>query len=339
MEESPRSLYAAFDQFPSPKGAAIHIYHAAESLFTVSPRGLLLVLATEEAPAFQREPLADILRFEEVIPNFLERALAFRAWVGDLVKSCPDLRQIQFRDPWSGVALIEHAPPGCEMIYEVNGLPSIELPLRYESVPESTLAKIRAEERRCLASAHRILTPSSTIRDNLVATHVAAERITVIPNGADIPSTSLRPEDLPPRYILYFGATQPWQGIGVLLHAMARLIDLPDLKLVVCASTRRRTWKHYLKMAERLGIADRVEWRARLHRKELAPIVQYADFTVAPLTECSRNLHQGCSPLKILESMAAGTPVIASDLPAVRELVEDREDGLLVRPDRLLRAD
>jgi glycosyltransferase involved in cell wall biosynthesis len=56
--------------------------------------------------------------------------------------------------------------------------------------------------------------------------------------------------------------------------------------------------------------------------------------TVAPLTECSRNVEQGCCPLKILESMMAGTPVVASDLPAVRELVEDRRHGVLVPPDR-----
>ena len=43
---------------------------------------------------------------------------------------------------------------------------------------------------------------------------------------------------------------------------------------------------------------------------------------------------QGCAPLKILESMASGMPVVASDLPAVRELLADGEHGRLVAPDR-----
>jgi glycosyltransferase involved in cell wall biosynthesis len=42
---------------------------------------------------------------------------------------------------------------------------------------------------------------------------------------------------------------------------------------------------------------------------------------------------QGCCPLKIVESMACGTPVIASDLPAVRELISSGNDGMLVPPD------
>jgi glycosyltransferase involved in cell wall biosynthesis len=60
----------------------------------------------------------------------------------------------------------------------------------------------------------------------------------------------------------------------------------------------------------------------------------HATLSVAPLTECPRNLQQGCCPLKILESMAAGVPVVASDLPAVRELITDGVEGRLVRPDR-----
>ena len=43
---------------------------------------------------------------------------------------------------------------------------------------------------------------------------------------------------------------------------------------------------------------------------------------------------QGCAPLKILESMAAGVPVVASDLPPARELITDRVNGRLVAPDR-----
>ncbi|MFB9839992.1 glycosyltransferase, partial [Actinoallomurus acaciae] len=55
---------------------------------------------------------------------------------------------------------------------------------------------------------------------------------------------------------------------------------------------------------------------------------------VAPLTGCARNVDQGCAPLKILESMAAGTPVVASGLPAVREIMADGAHGRLVAPDR-----
>jgi len=54
---------------------------------------------------------------------------------------------------------------------------------------------------------------------------------------------------------------------------------------------------------------------------------------MAPLSRCSRNELQGCSPLKIIESMSAGTPVIASKLAVCAEYIDHMEDGLLVAPD------
>ena len=62
--------------------------------------------------------------------------------------------------------------------------------------------------------------------------------------------------------------------------------------------------------------------------------MQHAEVSVAPLTDSPRNVVQGCAPLKIVESMAAGVTVVASDVPPVRELITDRENGWLVHPDR-----
>jgi glycosyltransferase involved in cell wall biosynthesis len=41
---------------------------------------------------------------------------------------------------------------------------------------------------------------------------------------------------------------------------------------------------------------------------------------------------QGCCPLKIVEAMASGTPLITSDLPVVRDLAVDGREALLVKP-------
>lgn len=127
---------------------------------------------------------------------------------------------------------------------------------------------------------------------------------------------------------------QPWQGIDVALEAFTLLADHRDLALVVCASTRPGSTKVHRRRASRLGIAERVHWVHRLDKTTLASWIAHAEISLAPLTECARNLDQGCCPLKILESMAAGIPVIASDLPAVREIVSHGDDGWLVRANR-----
>jgi glycosyltransferase involved in cell wall biosynthesis len=77
-----------------------------------------------------------------------------------------------------------------------------------------------------------------------------------------------------------------------------------------------------------------VHWHFALPEHELAPWREHALASLAPLRDCSRNVSQGCAPLKVLESMASGVPVLASDLPVVRELMDDGEQGLLAAPDR-----
>jgi glycosyltransferase involved in cell wall biosynthesis len=81
-------------------------------------------------------------------------------------------------------------------------------------------------------------------------------------------------------------------------------------------------------------VAGRLIWHYKISQEELMPWIAGAEVSLAPLVECSRNLVQGCCPMKIIESMALEVPVIASNIPVVRELIEHGETGWLVRPDR-----
>lgn len=219
-------------------------------------------------------------------------------------------------------------------VYEVNALPSIELPSLFPDLGPATLRKIRGMELDCCAEADLIITPSQTTAGLLAQLGVEREKIEVIPNGADPDEPADRPADAPSQYILYFGAAQSWQGIDTLLRAFARLGDYERLRLVLCASRDSSAWRAQARLAERLGIADRLVWRYELPEPELSRWRQHALVSVAPLTDCERNVVQGCAPLKILESMASGVAVVASDVPPVRELIRDRENGWLVYPER-----
>jgi glycosyltransferase involved in cell wall biosynthesis len=330
------ALYAAFDVYPSAKGAATHIQQAARTLFDTAGGGLLYVQGHPSLPRYQREGNVEILRSSRLADNYLYRALHFGGELDDVLAGGlrDSLRIAQFRDPWSGAAILNHAAGRFATVYEVNGLPSIELPVAYPEIGAATLAKIRALEDDCLAGADRIVVPSAVIRDNLMQRAIDPQRVEVIANGTELIEPSPHPAPTLGRYLLYFGAPQSWQGLDVLLRAWARMWDLPDLHLVICCSVRSRRAKAYRKLAERLEIADRIHWEFGLSRDALAPWVSNAYLTLAPLTECARNLDQGCCPLKILESMGAGVPVVASDLPVVRELVAHRYNGYLVRPGR-----
>jgi glycosyltransferase involved in cell wall biosynthesis len=331
-----RALYAAFDRFPSRKGSAVHIDRFARALFEQAGGGLLYVLGGEGLPAYQREGEVEVLRYMRDAEHVLERAAGYGARLATLLERLePTLELAHFRDPWSGVPIVEHPDRSYVAVYEVNGLPSIELPFLYPAVPPAILQRVAALEQRCLDAADVVITPSAVTAERLLGRGVPAERLQVVRNGAQIPASAAEPPpDRPQRYLLYFGALQPWQGVDTALRAFARLRDLEGLELVICASVHQRRSKPYRKLAEKLLVADRVRWEFALPDAELARWREHALLSLAPLRDCSRNVLQGCAPLKILESMAAGVPVVASDLPAVRELMTDGEHGRLVAPDR-----
>ncbi len=327
-----RALYAAFDRFPSRKGSAVHIDRFARALFDQAGGGLLYVLGGDGLPAYQREGEIEIVRYMREAAHVLERAAGFGERLAALLDELPALELAHFRDPWSGLPLVERPRRTYTTVYEVNGLPSIEFPFHYPGVPPAVLERIAALEQRCLDGADLVITPSDVTARRLRERGVHAE---VVRNGADVPARPAPPPpDAPARYLLYFGALQPWQGVDTALRAFARLQDLDGLELVLCASVHQRRAKPHRKLADKLGVAARTRWHFALAEHELACWREHALLSLAPLRDCSRNVAQGCAPLKILESMAAGVPVVASDLPAVRELLTDSEHGRLVAPDR-----
>ena len=338
LRQSHRALYAAYDRFPSAKGAATHIARMAACLFEHAGDGALLVLGDSNLPVYQCDDRIEAVRFRSSQPDLLDRINAYQRLVyRETAKQAATLEIAHFRDPWGGVPILralEDKGSGCRTVYEINGLPSIEWPERYDGMARSTIALLRNEERHCWERADAIVVPSQTIASNLIRLGAPADRISVIPNGADISDAPLPPRPIDAPYFLYFGALQPWQGLPVLIKAFARLADFADLKLVICASLPAEACGWIVEMAQAHGVAERIIWRHELDHSTLRTWVAHAHASIAPLTQCARNIEQGCSPLKILESMAAGVPVVASDLPVVREIIESDVNGVLVPPDR-----
>ena len=115
---------------------------------------------------------------------------------------------------------------------------------------------------------------------------------------------------------------------------MKYLEDISDLRLVICSSNKPKHARPYHKLINKMQLTDRIIWQYQLPRDQLYGIIHYAIASLAPLAECERNLTQGCSPLKIYESMACETVIIASDLPVTREILKNGDTAILIRPDR-----
>lgn len=326
-----KSVYVAFDPHPSSKGASTHIDQMCSVLSLQYGPTLLLTLSGTTAPI--KTASLTHLTFDYPSENILQKASAFSEWVNGIIQQQYDLFIGHFRDVWGGLAILNH--DHIFPLYEVNGFPSIELPYRYPSLAAETLLKIKTLEDSCLHRSGHIVTPSFTNKEYIQSRGIEANKITVITNGAYVYDHIGEPDAaLPAQYMLYFGAMQAWQGIDTLLKSLRYLEDKTQLKLVICSAHHSKQVKSIEKFIEKSGLEKRIIWRHQLSKEKLNQVIEHALFSIAPLAECSRNLIQGCSPLKIFESMACGTPVIASDIPVVREIIEEDISGKLFRPGR-----
>ncbi|HEY9497363.1 MAG TPA: glycosyltransferase [Intrasporangium sp.] len=200
----------------------------------------------------------------------------------------------------------------------------------------------RAREAELSAAADHVVTISRALRDDLIAVGVPAERISLVPNAVDAslldrsangttPSRARARLGLPEDgfWVGTVSSIVDYEGLDVLVRAVALLRQegLP----VRCAIVGDGVARPGLgRLAERLGIEDLVMLPGRVPRDEAIAWHQALDAFVVPRldTEVCRTV----TPLKPIEAMALGRPVVASDLPALAEVVADPATGLVAAP-------
>ena len=375
---SSRSLvYVSYDRFPAPKGAATHIRAFVEALAReYRPLDLVTVAAAEasEVPALADhhddhrggdQAANDVAChlpsgvLHTPLPargaDVIERVRGFRAhllaWWGTRRPAVAHVRSI-----FEGYPLAREKARYCEqLVFEVNGLPSIELKYHYPAVADDRelLQKLVAQEQCCLAAADLIVTVSEVNAAYLRNRGVDNRRMVVIPNGVDLDCF----EYCPPRQgaslqlgdersLLYAGTWSAWQGVQTAIEALALYRRDRPATLTIVGDGRPRQARALREFAAALGVESHVRLVPGVGQRALARFHHAADTVLAPLLANDRNLTQGCCPLKVLEAMASGTPLVASNLPVVASLARHEIEALLVAPgsakaikDALLRLD
>jgi len=331
-----RVLYAAFDVVPSPKGAGTHIRHFVAGL---TRAGCEVTLLTPLAPGLAAEERYEGARHLRLgtpgAGNFLARALEFAEGVVAHVRTSPPYEVLHYRSLWAGLPALVEARPARLCVFEANSLASLELPFHYPALRGSpTLAKIAALERRLLARSDAVIAVSRVSRAFLIGQGARPESLAVIPNGIDsgeFAPAPLRERD-GPRQLLYAGTLADWQGLATALEAMPRILEGVDARLLIVGRGRSRQRKDVLRRIRRLGLEGKVELRPAVPHEQVPALLRECDVALAPLAFDERNVLQGCCPIKVLEAMAAGRPLVASDLPVVRELARPGREALLVPP-------
>ena len=174
----------------------------------------------------------------------------------------------------------------------------------------------------CLARAAGIAVSSEAHRRGSRELAGHRGKVAVVPFGLDpAPWRELAATGTGP--FLFIGRLVRYKGLPVLLEALR---EVPAARLTVVGTGPLEA--DLARQAQRLGVGDRVEWVGDRAPHELRRHLAAARALVLPSLDTSETFG-----LVQLEAMAAGVPVIASDLPTgVREVADAGASHLLVRP-------
>jgi glycosyltransferase involved in cell wall biosynthesis len=152
------------------------------------------------------------------------------------------------------------------------------------------------------------------------------------PAGPEALAAVRQKYDLPERFILYVGTIEPRKNLTALLEAYAALMErlsvcdlrpaLSDVRLVIVG---KKGWLYegFFRRLHELGLEDRVLFTGYVPDEDLPAIYSAADLFVFP------SLYEGFG-LPVLEAMACGTPVIASNASSLPEVAG--EAGIMIAP-------
>lgn len=208
-------------------------------------------------------------------------------------------------------------PTRYPLVVTVHDLLTSELP----SLHPTRSQQMQRLQLAALDRSAAILTVSRSTADALIARGVDETRIQVTPHGLSL----FPPPSDPPipggAFVLAVGSLEPRKGHELLLRAVAHE-GLERLDVVFAGPEVGRA-DHLRAVAAELGMGDRLRVLGRVEDAVLAGL--YRDATAF----CLPSWGEGFG-LPVLEAMSFGTPVVVSDLPALREVAGDA--ALFVAP-------
>jgi glycosyltransferase involved in cell wall biosynthesis len=189
------------------------------------------------------------------------------------------------------------------------------------------VARLRRLEQRVYARSRGIIALTAELADDLRADYRSLAPLLVAADGVDaILAQKARAVALGhDPVILYIGSLHPWKGVDVAIAAMR---DVARGVLVIVGGDEPAIAPLRARAAQE-GVVERVRFVGAVAPKQRFDWIAAATLCVLPLSNATIAARY-TSPLKLFEYLALGKPVVTTDLPAIREVVEHGKNAWLV---------
>jgi glycosyltransferase involved in cell wall biosynthesis len=312
------------------KGASVHLRSIAAAfvecgmdVIVASPRAGNARLPGATIVALSDTPRPSADEFDPVVMS-----TSHAARLADVARSASIDAVYERMSLWTTAGLATARSLGVPYLVEVNA-PLAEEAARWRTLRHPDAA--REAERAVARGATRLFAVSDPVAEYLRACGAPPANVRVLPNAVEssfILAGARRlahtaPPARDPFTICFVGSLKPWHGVDTLLEAFRvlgaagggfRVIIAGDGPLAPLVAEAART-------------TPGIEWTGAMAHEDVPALLARADVAVAPYRDDAGGYF---SPLKVVEYMAAGVPVIASGGRGVEELVRNEGTGLLV---------
>ncbi|MFA5745041.1 MAG: glycosyltransferase family 4 protein [Candidatus Paceibacterota bacterium] len=317
-------LYLANARIPTPRAYGLTIMKTCEAF---ARAGAEVELIT---PTRRYKTPGDVFAFYKTDKNFLFTMLSTpdflhfgsigflisATWFAERVRWLKSFREADVICSRDALVLVQYLLLGRKIIFEAHSPPSL-------------IFKIVARR------AYRVVCISKGLMDAYIAAGVPSENIIIAPAAVDdhfFDNVPMRDDaciqlglPISATIVLYTGHLYLRKGAGILASAATLL---PNTSFFFVGGTE----EDILSLKKRWGNEANIQIVGHVAHERVPFYMRAADVLILPNSGKDEDSARYTSPLKLFEYMASGKPIVASDLPSLREILSEK-NAFLVEPD------
>lgn len=161
----------------------------------------------------------------------------------------------------------------------------------------------------------------------------------VAPNGVDLKKFKIKksigglkkelslPNDK--RIIMYIGHLYRWKGAGIIIKAAGMLLNSKNIIFILIGGTDKDVKKNKQVIKDKK--LTNIVLFGHQKKEKIPKFLKCSDILLLPNIPSTQESVEYTSPIKLFEYMASGRPIIASDLPSIREIL-NKNNAILIEP-------